>query len=80
MGEEIASDYAAPDISEIVTPEKVSGRNGYQQIEGEQEQVDESAAREIKNRLDMGYTGDGLEFDPLYYPYYAMLNEKGRHV
>ncbi len=80
MEEEISSDYAAPDIAEIVTPEKVSGKNGYQQIEGEQEQVDESAAREIQNRLDMGYTGDGLEFDPLYYPYYVMLNERGRHV
>lgn len=80
MEGKIASDYRAPDLSEIVTPEKVSGRAGYQQIEGEQEQVDESAAREIQSRLDTGYTGEGLEFDALYYPYYAMLNEKGRRV
>lgn len=80
MEEKIASDYIPPDQSEIVPPEKVAGRNGYQQIEGQQEQVDETAAREIENRVDTGYTGDDLEFDGLYYPYYAMLNEKGRHI
>lgn len=80
MEEGIASDYVAPDFSEIVMPAEVSGRSGYQQIEEEEEQVDETAAREIQDRLDAGYTGDDLEFDPLYYPYYAMLNEKGRHV
>lgn len=80
MDDKVASDYTAPDLSEIVTPKEVSGRNGYQQIEGEQEQVDEPEAREIRSRLDLGYTGDGLTFDALYYPYYAMLNERGKHV
>ena len=80
MDEGVVSDYVAPDVSEIVMPEEVSGRNGYQQIKEEREQVDETAAREIQDRLDTGYTGDDLEFDPLYYPYYAMLNEKGKHV
>lgn len=80
MDEGIASDYVAPDRSRIVMPKAVAGRNGYQQIEEEQEQVDDAAAREIQNRLDTGNTGDGLEFDPLYYPYYAMLNEKGQHL
>ncbi len=80
MDEGIASDYVAPDRSRIVMPKAVAGRNGYQQIEEEQEQVDDAAAREIQNRLDTGNTGDGLEFDPLYYPYYAMLSEKGQHL
>ena len=31
-------------------------------------------------QLGTGYTGDGLEFDALYYPYYAMLSEKGQHI
>lgn len=80
MDEGVASDYVAPDRAEIVMPKAVEGRSGYQQIEEEREQVDEAAAREIQDRLDTGYTGDDLEFDPLYYPYYAMLNEKGRHI
>ena len=78
--EGIASDYVPPKQSEITVPEKVSGKNGYRQIEEEKEQVDEAAAREIESRLGTGNTGDDLEFDPLYYPYYAMLNGKGQHV
>lgn len=77
---EITSGYIPPGESEIVIPENVSGRNGYQQIQDEQEQVDEDTARQLQTQLSTGHTGDGLEFDPLYYPYYAMLSEKGQHI
>ncbi len=80
MEDGISSDYIPPDRSEVTMPEAMSGRNGYQQIEDEQEQVDETAVKEIQDRLETGYTGDGLEFDTQYYPYYAMLNEKGKHL
>ena len=80
MNDGVASDYVAPDRAEIVMPKAVEGKSGYRQIEEQREQVDDIAAREIQDRLDTGNTGDGLEFDPLYYPYYAMLNEKGRHL
>lgn len=74
------TDYIVPNESEIAVPEDVAGRNGYRQVEADAEQVDDAAVDEIQNRLDMGYTGDGLTFDPLYYPYYAMLDDRGRHV
>ncbi len=80
MEEGITSDYIPPEQFAIIIPENVSGRNGYQQIQDEQEQIDEDTARQLQERLDTGYTGDGLEFDALYYPYYAMLNEKGQHI
>ncbi|MGN0376716.1 MAG: transglutaminase domain-containing protein [Suilimivivens sp.] len=80
INENITSDYLIPDQSEMVIPENVSGRNGYQQIQDEQEQIDEETAGQLQHRLDTGYTGDGLDFDALYYPYYAMLDEKGKHV
>lgn len=80
IAEGISSDYIPPEQSDIVVPENVSGRNGYQQIQDEQEQIDDDVARELERELDTGYTGDGLEFDPLYYPYYDMLNEKGQHL
>lgn len=73
-------EYIAPNESEIVVPANVSGRNGYRQIQGDAQQVDDSTADSIQSRLDVGYTGDGLNFDPLYYPYYAMLDDKGKHV
>lgn len=76
----IISNYIPPEESSLVIPENVSGRNGYQQIQDEQEQIDDADAEQIRNQLDEGYTGDGLEFDELYYPYYAMLNEKGKHL
>ncbi|MDE7273914.1 MAG: hypothetical protein K2N95_12775 [Lachnospiraceae bacterium] len=78
--EGIASDYIPPEESELVIPETVSGRNGYQQVQDEQEQIDDTDAERLQNQLDTGYTGDGLEFNELYYPYYAMLNEKGKHL
>lgn len=76
----IVSEYIPPEESELVIPENVSGRNGYQQVEDEQEQIDDADAEQLRSQLDTGYTGDGLEFDELYYPYYAMLNEKGKHL
>lgn len=80
LGEDVTSEYIPPSQDEIVVPENVSGRNGYRQIQDEQEQIDDTAAQELRRQLDAGYTGDGLEFDAVYYPYYAMLDERGKHV
>jgi len=76
----IDTEYIPPKQSELVIPEAVSGRNGYQQIQDEQEQIEDTDAEKLQEQLDTGDTGDGLEFDELYYPYYAMLNEKGKHL
>ena len=74
------TDYTAPNESEIAVPEDVAGRNGYRQVQADAEQIDDAAVDEIQNQLDIGYTGDGLTFDLLYYPYYAMLDDRGRHI
>ncbi|NBH84572.1 hypothetical protein D7X88_15885 [bacterium C-53] len=76
----IVPEYAAPEESELVIPEVVSGRNGYQQIQGEQQEVTEEEEEQILSRPDYGNTGDGLSFEPVYYPYYAMLDESGKHI
>lgn len=39
---------------------------------------DEEKAKEIIDELDYGNTGEGLEFDQLFYPYYHMLNNRGQ--
>mgnify|MGYP002715338042 CR=1 FL=1 len=80
IAEEITSSYIPPNQAAIVIPAEVSGRNGYQQIQGENEQIDEETAGRLESQLDTGYTGDGLAFDGLYYPYYAMLDETGKHL
>lgn len=74
------SDYAAPDEADIVIPDSVSGRSGYQQVQGNEEQVDDAAAGELIEQLDIGYAGDELAFDPVYYPFYGMLDGKGQHI
>lgn len=76
----VVSDYVAPAQSDIVIPDDVSGRNGYQPLQDEQEQIGDADAKQLREELDAGHTGDGLEFDAAFYPYYAMLNEKGRHM
>ena len=73
-------DYIAPDESDITVPQEVAGKNGYEQIRGDERQIDDHTADDIQNQLDFGYTGDGLNFDAVYYPYYAMLDDSGRHV
>jgi len=80
IAETIVSDYILPKQSEIVVPENVSGRNGYQQIQENREQIDDETAEELKNQIDAGYTGDGLDFDGIRYPYYAMLDDRGKHI
>ncbi len=74
------ADYIVPDESELIVPEHVAGRNGYRQVQDNAQQVDDSVAGDIQNSLDLGYTGDELNFDAAYYPYYAMLDDKGKHI
>ena len=45
IAESAVSDYILPEQSEIVVPENVLGRNGYQQIQGNGEQIDDEAAK-----------------------------------
>lgn len=72
--------YIAPDEAKIVAPDNVSGKSGYKQIEGDAQQIDDDAADNIQNQLSLGNTGDGLTFDATFYPYYNMLDDKGKHV
>lgn len=80
LGADVTAEYIPPSQAEIVIPENVSGRNGYQQIQDEQEQIDDTTAEQLQGQIDTGYTGDGFEFDAVYYPYYVMLDERGKHV
>ncbi len=72
--------YIAPERSQISVPEEVAGKNGYQEIEGSDNEIEEEEAQELIAGLDTGETGDGLTFDPLFYPYYDMLDENGQRI
>ncbi|MBO5093344.1 MAG: hypothetical protein J6C33_03175 [Lachnospiraceae bacterium] len=74
------ADYIAPDEENLSIPQEVAGKNGYQEIEGTDSEIDDPEAEKLENELGVGDTGEGLTFDPLYYPYYAMLDEDGQKL
>lgn len=65
---------------EIGISQGISGRNGYTPIQEDGIEIAEEEADDLTRQLGYGETGDGLTFDPLFYPYYAMLDEKGQHL
>lgn len=72
--------YIPPEKEKISVPEEVSGKSGYQAITGNDSEIEEEEAERLQEMLGPGETGDGLVFDPLYYPYYEMLDEQGQHL
>ena len=61
-------------------PDNVSGRAGFTPVSGVQEQLTDAQAKEAAKAVDKGSTGSDLEFDPELYPYYSMLDEKGKSL
>lgn len=78
--EDGVSDISMPQQDSEAVPERISGRNGYQEIQNEEEQIDEETARQLRDRLGEGSSGDGLTFDAVYYPYYAMLSDREQRL
>ncbi len=64
----------------ITAPADVAGKNGYQPIQDENTQIDDEEADRLIGEIGPGQTGDGLTFDPLFYPYYSMLDARGQHL
>lgn len=74
------AEYFPQERAEVQVPQEVAGKNGYQPVLGETQELEEDAARQLLEQLDTGYTGDGLQFDSVFYPYYAMLGEAEQHL
>ena len=72
--------YEAPSEADVEVPEAVSGKSGYQPITEKSEELPDAEGGEYTSDLGFGDLGDGYTFDPLFYPYYAMLDAKGQHL
>lgn len=59
-------------------PENVLGRNGLAPVSGTGQELTEVQAKEVTGSIDKGSLGEDLDFDPLFYPYYAMLDDTTR--
>ena len=72
--------YVEPE--ELITkiPDEVAGKNGYVPVQAEEQEVEEKEAKDLEDTLGWGETGDDLQFDATMYPYYAMLDDKGKHL
>lgn len=69
------SDYIPPEREALTVPPEVSGKNGYEPIQEEIQQIGETEAGQIREQASYGETGDGLDFDTEFYPYYGMLDD-----
>jgi hypothetical protein len=72
--------YQSPDSTNVSAPDKVNGRNGYEPVSDEQEQIEDKDAQSLKKQLSTGSLGDDLSFDAETYPYYAMLDDKLKSI
>lgn len=79
-GSGLSSAYVPPVKTDIVIPDNVSGRNGYQPVQEDNTQIADTEAEKLRQQIGTGETGEGLTFDALYYPYYAMLSENGKSL
>ncbi|MDE6203856.1 MAG: hypothetical protein K2G19_10315, partial [Lachnospiraceae bacterium] len=57
---DISPEYVTPDEADVLIPDKVSGKNGYQKIEDEGGQIEDEAADQLIDQISQGNTGDGL--------------------
>ncbi|HAV00661.1 MAG TPA: hypothetical protein DCW47_05655 [Lachnospiraceae bacterium] len=72
--------YVVPKEDDISIPESVAGKVGYQPVTENIEDITDEEAERLSKELGYGEEGDGLVFDELFYPYYNMLDEKGKHL
>ena len=68
--------YIAPSEDAVTQPEQVSGRAGYEPVEGKEEQILDAEAEELQTSLSMGEVGADLSFDTEIYPYYGLLDNE----
>ena len=72
--------YVAPALDQLRIPEDVGGKNGFQPIQPEEQQIPDQEAKNLEETLGSGETGDGLSFSAEKYPYYQMLTENQQSV
>ncbi len=72
--------YQVVEETITVLPENVYGRSGYEPIQTQAQTVSTTEANVLVKGLTVGETGEDLDFDPVYYPYYAMLGDDQKAV
>ncbi len=73
--------YVKPSESELNIPEGLQQRTGgFEPVTPDLNTISDEEAEALESSLDYGNTGEGLDFDPLFYPYYHMLDDKSKSL
>lgn len=72
--------YQVPEVEKQQIEESVVGRTGYSPVQDQSELITQQETDNIENQVNYGNTGEGLEFDEVIYPYYAMLNDNQKGI
>ena len=72
--------YVAPSMDQLQIPEDVSGKNGFQPIQPEEQEIPDQEAQNLEETLPVGDLGTDLTFSAEEYPYYQMLSEDQQAV
>lgn len=68
-------EYVQPDRASVEVPEELAGKSGYVPVQEASEQIDDSEAEKLREQYTYGETGEDVNFDTAFYPYYGMLEE-----
>lgn len=66
--------YILPDEGQLIVPDSVVAKMGYVPVVETANEISEEESTTVLQELGYGETGEELTFDPIYYPYYAMLD------
>ena len=73
--------YVKPSESELNIPKGLQQRTGgFEPVTPDLNTISDEEAEALESSLDYGNTGEGLDFDPLFYPYYHMLDDKSKSL
>ena len=72
--------YTEPETKADSVPDALKALTGLELPEGELVILDDAEADRIESELSTGPTGDDLDFDKEFYPYYHMLDTRGQHL
>lgn len=73
-------DYIEPSDYDLSIPDDVKGLSGLGDIDFTAITISDEEAERIEKEVPIEPTGDGLDFDPKYYPYYSFLDDQGKHL
>ncbi len=80
LSDKLSNDYVAPSEESLEVAEDLAGKTGLGEIDESVETVTDDIADKLEEQLLTGPTGDDLEFDPFFYPYYDFINDNSKEL